>query len=201
MTEFNNFNNLLATKQNNHKKDKDMILYDYNRGVINMEYIMSSESLASYIVYLYEKEYHKTISPIKLQKALYFTFAYWPGFIGKSKKGQYVEEQIDLSPYLFEEEFEAWTYGPVLPTIYNKYKDNKLEIIKEHPKELSISDTLKETIDSILKDTFEISDFKLVALSHEDKVWQMNYNEDDENHNIIIKREDILDEYTEKSFG
>ena len=166
-----------------------------------MEYIMSSESLASYIVYLYEKEYHKTISPIKLQKALYFTFAYWAGFIGKSKKGQYVEEQIDLSPYLFEEEFEAWTYGPVLPTIYNKYKDNKLEIIKEHPKELSISDTLKETIDSILKDTFEISDFKLVALSHEDKVWQMNYNEDDENHNIIIKREDILDEYTEKSFG
>ena len=54
MTEFNNFNNLLATKQNNHKKDKDMILYDYNRGVINMEYIMSSESLASYIVCLYE---------------------------------------------------------------------------------------------------------------------------------------------------
>jgi uncharacterized phage-associated protein len=102
---------------------------------------------------------------------------------------------------LFEEEFEAWTYGPVLPTIYNKYKDNKLDIINSNPKELSISDTLKETIDSILKDTFEISDFKLVALSHEDKVWQMNYNEDDENHNKIIKREDILDEYTEKSFG
>ena len=76
-----------------------------------------------------------------------------------------------------------------------------LDIINKDPKELSISDTLKETIDSILKDTFEISDFKLVALSHEDKVWQMNYNEDDENHNIIIKREDILDEYTEKSFG
>ena len=67
MTEFNNFNNLLATKQNNHKKDKDMILYDYNRGVINMEYIMSSESLASYIVYLYEKEcWADTLNPVEL---------------------------------------------------------------------------------------------------------------------------------------
>ena len=201
MTEFNNFNNLLATKQKNHEKDRNMILYDYNRGVINMEYIMSSESLASYIVYLYEKEYHKAISPIKLQKALYFTFAYWAGFIGKSNKEKYVEDIIDLPPYLFEEEFEAWTYGPVLPKIYNDYKDGNIVGTNDIPEIIKTNDILKETIDSILEDTFEISDFKLVALSHEDKAWQNNYNEDDEKHNRIIKRKEILDEYTEKSFG
>ena len=201
MTEFNNFNKLLSTTQKKSIiKSNNMISYNYSRGD-NMEYITNAETSASYIVKLYNDTYHKNISPIKLQKSLYFTFAYWAGFVGKSQKEGYVEEQISLSPYLFEEEFQAWTYGPVLPSIYNKYKDSKLEIIDKVPEELCSNDTLKEAIDSILNDTFEISDFKLVALSHEDKSWQKYYDEEDLNHNKVIKREDIFNEYTEKSFG
>ena len=201
MTEFEKFNKLLITKKKDIANNKNMLLYSYNRGDTNMKYITNANTLSSYIIYQYSRKYNKNISPIKLQKALYFTFAYWAGFIGKSKNDKYVEEQIDLSPYLFEEEFEAWTYGPVIPKIYNDYKNNKIEIINEVPDDISSIDILKETIDSILEDTFEISDFKLVALSHEDKVWQNNYNEDEENHNRIIKREDIYNEYTEKAFG
>lgn len=203
MTEFNNFNKLLTTKKKNMENTENMLSYNYNsKEVLNMEYIMDAESLAKYIINFYESLNHKAISPIKLQKSLYFTFAYWAGFVGKNtKEKNYVEEQIELSPYLFEDEFQAWTYGPVLPNIYNKYKDGELKKEEQVPSELDNNELLKETIDSILTDTFEISDFKLVALSHEDKAWQMNYDEDDENHNRIISREDILSEYTEKSFG
>ncbi len=202
MTEFKNFNRLLDTKKKCIENKRNMVSYKYNKGGINMEYITNAETLASYIIKLYEDKYHKEISPIKLQKALYFTFAYWSGLVGKSQKEQlYVEEQINLSPYLFAEEFQAWTYGPVIPDIYNKYKDGKLIKSEEVPEEICIKDILKETIDTILYDTFEISDFKLVALSHEDKAWQLNYDEDEESHNRVINREDIMHEYTEKSFG
>ena len=201
MTEFNNFNKLLCTKKKNLENKENMISYKYNKGGPNMEYVTDASTLASYIIGIYEDKYHKDISPIKLQKALYFTFAYWAGMVGKSKKEKFVEEQINLSPYLFEDEFQAWTYGPVIPSIYNKYKNGELEKTKEAPKEICTDDILRETIDTILYDTFEISDFKLVALSHEDKSWQTNYDEDEENHNRTIKREEILNEYTEKAFG
>lgn len=47
------------------------------------------------------------VSPMKLQKLLYFTYQ------------TYLKRTGQL---LFSERFEAWPYGPVLPSIYDEFK-------------------------------------------------------------------------------
>lgn len=74
---------------------------------------------------MYEKNITKRIiSPIKLQKSLYFLFAYWGQFIRKNKENQDSVE-VDYSNYnefLFDDRIEAWTYGPVIPAVFNAEK-------------------------------------------------------------------------------
>ena len=57
---------------------------------------------------------------------------------------------------------------------------------------------LKETIDSILTDVFDIADFKLVSISHEDICWKNHFNIEDEVHSNIIPREEIVSEYAKR---
>lgn len=66
----------------------------------------------------------RIISPIKLQKSLYFLFAYWGQFIRKNKENKDSVE-VDYSNYeecLFNDRIEAWTYGPVVPNVFNAEK-------------------------------------------------------------------------------
>ncbi len=81
-------------------------------------------NLAAYICkkyYEYEKNIkQREISPIKLQKSLYFLFAYWGKFIKENKENpESVEvDYSHYSEYLFSSRIEAWTYGPVIPDVF-----------------------------------------------------------------------------------
>ena len=57
----------------------------------------------------------------------------------------------------------------------------------------------KEFVDNLLEQLFEIDDFGLVRLSHEDECWKRNYVETDEKHNREIPKEEIINEYFAKS--
>lgn len=48
------------------------------------------------------------VSPMKLQKLLYFSYR------------QYLQDTNGLP--MFSEQFEAWPYGPVLPSVYDEFK-------------------------------------------------------------------------------
>lgn len=165
--------------------------------VMKKKGILDARELGGYIKLKYKEEYNTEISPIKLQKALYFLFAFWGGMIRKSKNNpEFVENNLSSqNEILFDNDIEAWVYGPVVPDVY---KEKKLE--KFCSKESIFKDNtfLQETIDSILNDLFEVADFKLVSISHEDKCWQNNYDADEIYHNTIIKKEDIIKEYAKR---
>ncbi len=148
----------------------------------------------------YDKNISKReISPIKLQKSLYFLFAYWGQYIKKNKENQDSVE-VDYSNYsefLFDDRIEAWTYGPVLPDVFIAEKSGFLEIEKEN-NYLEDDAIKKEFVDNLLYQLFEIDDFGLVRLSHEDECWKRNYIETDEKHNREIPKEEIIDEYFSK---
>lgn len=168
-------------------------------GVLEMENgIMDAKVLGAYIKNKYKNTYGTEISPIKLQKALYFCFAYWGGLIRKSKNNpDYVEENLSKEKeILFDNIIEAWVYGPVVPDVYKEKKLDKFYSKKEDIFNGNIF--LENTINSILDDLFEVSDFKLVSISHEDKCWQNEFNIDDIMHNNEIKKETIIKEYANK---
>lgn len=148
----------------------------------------------------YEKNITKRIiSPIKLQKSLYFLFAYWGQFIRKNKENRDSVE-VDYSSYnefLFDDRIEAWTYGPVVPNVFNA---EKVGLLDREPDDNYLKNEIekKEFIDNLLEQLFEIDDFGLVRISHEDECWKRNYVESDEKHNREIPKEEIINEYSTK---
>ena len=160
-----------------------------NKGIVN------AKELACYITDYYNEKFSKVISPIKLQKSLYFCFAYWGGFVRKSKLAD-TEITIDKSEWLFEENIEAWVYGPVVPDVYH---DNNL-MSNRNDNLFDNNEDVKDFINGVLDDILNVSDFKLVEVSHSDNCWKKNFDPNSERHNIVIDKEDIITEYAKISW-
>lgn len=161
--------------------------------------ILKAEDLAGYIKNEYKKKYKIEISPIKLQKVLYLLFAYWGGYVRNAKAEFLVEDNSlkNYSEYLYDDKIEAWTYGPVIRDVYNKYANNKLE--DKSAEEVFKDDKyLESNIRGLMLELFELSDFKLVGLSHLDECWKKNYDITDQRHGNEISKEDIINEYAHK---
>ena len=152
--------------------------------------IVNAKELACYIMDYYKEKFSSEISPIKLQKSLYFCFAYWGGYVRKSKM-QDTEITIDKSDWLFDENIEAWVYGPVVPDVYH---DNQL-INSRNINLFDGNEDVKDYINGVLDDILIVSDFKLVEVSHSDNCWKKNFDPNSERHNVIIDKEDIIQEY------
>ncbi len=60
------------------------------------------------------------ITPLKLQKLVYFLFKHY---------------YKDTNQLLFTENFETWKYGPVLPSIYSEFSSYGNEPIKTYAKD------------------------------------------------------------------
>lgn len=157
--------------------------------------ILDVRKLACYIKCSFFEKYQKEISPVKLQKALYFCFAYWGGFIAK---GRGTIEEIKQSSYLYDATFEAWIYGPVIPLIYYELQENNLNEVVTEDELFKDNDFLKETINSLLDDVFETSDFNLIEAAQTDKCWISSFDVNDTEHNKIINCDDIINEYAFK---
>ena len=105
--------------------------------------------------------------------------------------------EINYSKYnefLYDDRIEAWTYGPVVPIVFTADKEG---LLNRDIEEDYLNDQIekKEFIDNLLDQLFEIDDFGLVRLSHDDKCWQKYYIETDEKHNREIPKEEIINEY------
>lgn len=142
----------------------------------------------------------QNLSPIKLQKSLYFLFAYYGatyGSIGKDLSNDNKIEETTVYPkYLFNANFEAWKYGPVIHEVYSKNKDNGYEAEKYEPvdsKETEVLSYLNETF----KQLNEISDFGLVERSHLDKSWKEPYSQYKEGETTSqgMNSDSIIEEY------
>lgn len=173
---------------------------------MNQDAVFSSAlSFANYISQYYNEATGKQISPIKLQKSLYFCFAYWGAYIQKAKQNSLqsgvVETNLAQYPvYLFPENpvnhFEAWTYGPVIRSVHQE--QNQIINAPTFENVEEITPEVFEMLDGLLKQLFDISDFSLVNISHCDDSWKENYDDAAVNHNKIMPHTDIISEYVKK---
>lgn len=157
------------------------------------EGILDARELACYIQDKYKK-IGGEISPIKLQKSLYFCFAYWGGFVRSSELGN-SELNKKYNELLFDNRIEAWVYGPVVPDVYH---EGNLESYRSCKKNIFNDDFVKSYIDGVLEDVLAANDFKLVEVSHEDKCWKKHFKTSSLRHNNEIPHEEIIKEYAIK---
>lgn len=107
-----------------------------------------------------------TITPLKLQKLLYFA------------QGIYLKMNDDP---LFDDPIEAWDLGPVIPTLYRYLKakgfddENLVDVVNEKELEDKASE-VGEKYKPFLNKFFDVynkySSTKLVNASHNHTIWQ-----------------------------
>ncbi|PPI08211.1 Panacea domain-containing protein [Rathayibacter sp. AY1B8] len=87
---------------------------------------------------------------MKLQKLVYFAQAWNLAWTARP---------------LFDEDFQAWSNGPVVRSVYAK---NKYGVL---PAEVELSDEVKETLDSVLAFYGDRGYEELIQLTHDDAPW------------------------------
>lgn len=131
--------------------------------------------VAKYVI-AYENSEGRKISNLRLQKLLYFTQAMF-----LSQKG---------SP-CFDDDIEAWTYGPVIPNVYHKYKIfGALDIpFPNNPDNEGVTfQKNKPFINSVLDQCARYDTPSLIEITHQQSIWKKAYHS---NLSNIIDKEVI----------
>lgn len=169
----------------------------------NTSPILAKDDVVKYLMHVSELDFNTEISRIKLQKGLYFLYAFWTYTISKSEKDNNELSDLakDLSFKLFEPSFVAWSYGPVDKDVYNQHREGNLQAFNEFEATQFISEQ-SELVQIHLRDMtrriLSSSDFGLVDLSHRDSAWSNVFNEKDPFPNEIITHEAIVQDYANK---
>lgn len=105
-----------------------------------------------------------SMSPKKLQKLLYYAYA-WTLTLNN-------EEESSLNIKLFEENFEAWVHGPVIPSVYRDFKGFGFTDIPKNEDNLVVFD---EDIEDVLNQVWEVygkySGNELESITHQESPW------------------------------
>lgn len=133
---------------------------------------MDKFQLAKYIA----SKYHGTVSPMKLQKLMYYCYAW----------------QLVANVKLFDAHFEAWPHGPVDPDIYKEYKS-----FGRDPITVSDVPQLNESLIDFILDSYSVySAIELSKTTHLEQPWK-NYNGNGE----LIPDEVLIAFYSKQVFA
>jgi uncharacterized phage-associated protein len=128
---------------------------------------MTPSEVAKYIL-LRAAQDGDLVSPLKMQKLVYYCYAWYLVETGKK---------------LFEEPIEAWVSGPVIPTLYKELKGYNSSPIKvEEYTNMKSDEDVNRFLASFDPKTLTILDgvynryqiltpFELVVLTHQEKPW------------------------------
>ena len=91
------------------------------------ETVYNRITFADYLAIRYKEQYREDISILKMNKVLYFCFAYYGAYVRMGKNNidnMEVDKIKKFNEYLFNVKFKAGVYGPYivnLPNCDNKY--------------------------------------------------------------------------------
>lgn len=130
--------------------------------------------VATYIYDRYMAEYRERIDQMKLHKLLYFTQR---------------ESFIQIGEAMFEAQFEAWKYGPVMVQIRELYQ---ADLLNQTPTKKEI-EPYQDVFDYVFANYASKDSWSLSVLTHGEKCWQIARKgfDQDAQCDVLIKTEDI----------
>ncbi|WP_296876253.1 Panacea domain-containing protein [Thomasclavelia sp.] len=154
--------------------------------------ILNKWDLVQYLMTRYKEKFNcEKITPIKLQKSLYFLYAYWGGKIRSQHltdtSGDTLEEMVEMEfgydEDLFDASFEAWFYGPVDKDVYAWFKNlTKEEYDKINFQRFkNVDNFVIEYIDYLIDKILNTNDFVLIDISRKEQCWKSVYKSGEKN--------------------
>jgi uncharacterized phage-associated protein len=136
--------------------------------------------LSKYIVNKFSEQSPNGITPMKLQKLLFYVKV-WSLVAGNE---------------LVIADFEHWNYGPVNREVYDYYKKYSSKSIElKESSNLNLDESQEELINFIVENYIAFDAFALSAMTHTEEPWKQT------SQNEIISNELINSYYSEQRFA
>ena len=118
--------------------------------------MVSCFDVADYFIWL-SQETGSFISNLQLQKLVYYAQAWYLGVYGEP---------------LFQDDFEAWVHGPVIPVLYRAFKDFGWRPIEVADRSLEgLPENVFQHLDDVAEEYFGCSGFELERMTHAEDPW------------------------------
>lgn len=116
---------------------------------------ITAAQIACHFIYL-ANETGSFISNLKLQKLVYYAQAWHLALYDKP---------------LFEEDFEAWAPGPVIPALFDEYKSFQWKPILKDVKQADFPEEVSEFLEEVSEVYFFRDAFELEMMVHREDPW------------------------------
>jgi uncharacterized phage-associated protein len=117
--------------------------------------LTTASEIADYFIYV-ANETGSYLSNLKLQKLLYYAQAW------------------HLALYdvpLFEEDFEAWIHGPVIPSLYEQYQTFGWQPLLKEVQKPQFSEELQNFLKEVTNEYFILDTLELEMMTHREAPW------------------------------
>lgn len=110
------------------------------------------------------------ITPKRLQKLMYFAYSWYLAMTN--------ELNTEINIKLFDEQFEAWIHGPVIPKLYHRYKKYGANPIPRYEGDLfNFSEDDKDILDEVWDVYKGYTANQLESISHKHNPWKLTRKE------------------------
>ncbi len=96
------------------------------------------------------------LSNLKLQKLVFYAQAWYLAIYDQP---------------LFDDDFEAWIHGPVIPVLWKKYKSYKYKPIDEEVPTPALDDKTNEFLDEVVEAYFGEDAYTMELMTHREMPW------------------------------
>lgn len=118
--------------------------------------ICGPSDIAKWFINRVDREAGEAITHLKVQKLLYFAQAYY---------------LANFSKPLFEEDFQAWAHGPVVPSIFEEYSGHRWEALPTCEDAPEIPAKILNYLEAVYENFGKFSAKELERISHEHDPW------------------------------
>ncbi|WP_078597103.1 Panacea domain-containing protein [Evansella clarkii] len=105
-----------------------------------------------------------SMSPKKLQKLLYYAYS-WTLTLEN-------EDSEELENRLFEEDFEAWVHGPVIPDVYFEYRNYGYQNIPKKDFSPDLPEEIEDILEQVWEEYGEFTGNELETITHKEDPWR-----------------------------
>jgi len=152
---------------------------------MSMKAIHTAQEIADYLLWRVAQEQPEDpdyLTNMKLQKLLYYIQGW---------------SMVDTGQPAFREEIEAWTHGPVVPSVFQAFDHlGKRPIVDVPQSPPELTEQIQQLIESVWQRYKAYSAFELSHMTHQEAPWQKarGSSRADQASRRRIKREDIAAE-------
>lgn len=118
--------------------------------------VTTADKVADFFL-CFSKKHGDCLTNLKLQKLLYYSQAW---------------HLVIFNTELFDEPIEAWVHGPVVYSVWNRFRDYKWNPITEAPTELDLPLKAKEHLIEIFRVFGKYSAYDLELMTHKEDPWK-----------------------------